>query len=513
MLKIFNIALLSICTFCSCMEPAMAAKVLGVRTYRAPEYTRLVFDLDAPPQYQLETQSNPHRLVLSLKHSTLVGSLDKLTLANTPITNINSKQADEHDLQVELVLRGGVEPRSFTLSKNDQYGDRLVIDLYDVVAKKGPSSDTDYIDVDAIGTIAASVDKGGKRDIVVAVSAGHGGDDPGAIGYKRLQEKQVTLAISREVAALIDKKPGYKAVLVRDGDYYIGLRQHMKIAHDHNADLFIEIHADAADNKNARGATVYALSERGATSEQARRLADKENSADLIGGVGAGSFDTKDPVLASVLLDFSMKASVSSSLEIGQKLIESLDSVTHLRRRNVEQAAFVVLKSADIPSLLVESGYITNPDDAENLDSPAWRKQFASALVNGITQWFEDRPPHGTLISWRKDHGLDEQDSPGTYTVQSGDSLSQLAKQFQIPLAELKAANNLNSNTVQHGKVLKVPVKTPAKPAFKEHKIARGETLSNIASSYSVSLEVIRATNQLKSDNIRPGQVLKIPAS
>ncbi len=457
-MKAFYLALLWICAFGGSIQPAMAAKVLGVRSYRAPDYTRLVFDLDAPLQYQLENRFDPHRLVISLKQATLVGKLDKLSLTGTPITAINSKKAGEHDLQLELALNGQVEPRSFTLAKNEQYSDRLVIDLYDVVLKPNGTADTDYID--SITAITNSIDKGGKRDIVVAVSAGHGGDDPGAIGFKRLQEKQVTMAISREVAALIDKQPGYSAVLVRDGDYYIGLRQHMKIAHDHHADLFIEIHADAADNKSARGATVYALSTRGATNEQARRLADKENSADLIGGVGSGSYDSNDPVLASVLLDLSMNASVGTSLEIGHTLTKSLDPVARLHSRNVEQAAFVVLKSADIPSLLVESGYITNPEDAQNLDSPAWRKQFAGALVDGITHWFGNSPPHGTLIAWQKDHD-----------------------------------------------------KAPAKPVFKQHKIAHGETLSDIASTYSVSLEVIRTANQLKSDNIKTGQVLKIPAS
>ncbi len=484
MMKIGNLALLWICALCSCMQSAIAAKVLGVRSYRAPEYTRLVFDLDAPLQYQLESRTDPHRLILNLKHAALSGHLDNLTLNNTPITGISSKKENENDLLIEMALHSTVEPRSFTLAKNEQYSDRLVIDLYDIVVKPNGTAETDYID--PISAISASLDKSGKRDIVVAVSAGHGGDDPGAIGVKQLQEKQVTLAIAREVAALIGKLPGYKAVMIRDGDYYVGLRQKVNMAHDQHADLFIEFHADAADNKSAKGATIYALSSRGATSEQARLLADKENRADLIGGVGTGNLKDKDEGLVSVLLDFGMTASVGDSLEIGQKLVNSLDTVTHLRRRNVEQAAFVVLKSANIPSLLVESGYITNAADAENLDSPAWRKKFAAAMVNGITAWFDDRPPRGTLIAWQKDHEND-QSRPGT--------------------------NSVKSNSVPHGQLSKIPVKTIAKPAFKQHKIARGETLSNIASMYAVSLEIIRSTNQLKSDNIRPGQVLKIPAS
>ncbi|MES2606924.1 MAG: LysM peptidoglycan-binding domain-containing protein, partial [Pseudomonadota bacterium] len=297
-----------------------------------------------------------------------------------------------------------------------------------------------------------------------------------------------------------------------EGDYYVPLRQRIEMGHAQNADLYIAIHADAADNKSAKGATIYALSERGATSEQARRLADKENNADLIGGVGSVSLGDKDAVLASVLLDLSMTASVATSLEIGDQLISSLGRVTHMRRDNVEQAAFVELKSADIPSLLVESGYITNGDDADKLDSPKWRKQFAGALVDGITTWFQQRPPRGTLISWQQDHGVTPA-NPGTYTVQRGDALSLLAERFNVSMAELKEANNLRSNLVQVGQVLRIPGAAATAASFKEHTIARGETLSQIATSYEVSLESIRATNQLKSDTIRPGQVLRIPAS
>ena len=314
-------------------------------------------------------------------------------------------------------------------------------------------------------------------------------------------------------AAQLNKIEGYKAVLIRDGDYYVGLRQRIEQGHDANADLYLAIHADAADNKNATGATVYALSDRGATSEQARRLADKENNADLIGGVGSVSLTDKDAMLASVLLDLSMTASVATSLDIGNELINSLGAVTRLRRRNVEQAAFVELKSADIPSLLIESGYITNSDDARQLDSSAWRKQFAGALTNGITRWFHKRPPRGTLIAWNQQHGATTAAGPSTYTVRRGDSLSMVAQRFKVTMAELKDANNIKRDSIQVGQIPKIPAVAAAKAAFKEHTIAHGETLSQIAISYAIPLDVIRATNELKSDTIRPGQVLKIPAS
>ena len=514
----FLLALLALGALASSVQ---AANILGVRSYRAPDYTRLVFDLDGPLQYELLKQDSSQQLVLNLKQSRYSGDFANLNLANTPVAGIGSTALNGSDLQITVDLRSKVDPRSFTLGKNEQYGDRLVVDLYDVIAAAtvtesrtnnaapaAAKADTS----DPIAAISASLDKGGKRDIIVAISAGHGGDDPGAIGVHKLQEKQVTLAISREVASLLNNVPGYKAVLIREGDYYVPLRQRIEMGHAQNADLYIAIHADAADNKAAKGATVYALSERGATSEQARRLADKENNADLIGGVGSVSLGDKDAVLASVLLDLSMTASVATSLEIGNQMIASLGKVTHMRRDNVEQAAFVELKSADIPSLLVESGYITNADDAEKLDSAAWRKQFAGALVDGVLSWFAQRPPRGTLIAWQQDNGA-VPSNPGTYTVRSGDGLSMIAERFHVSMADLKEANHLKKNSIQVGQVLKIPGSAPAAPSFKEHTIANGETLSQIATSYSVSLDSIRTTNQLKSDTIRPGQVLKIPAS
>src|SRR5690606_30293487 len=342
-------------------------------------------------------------------------------------------------------------------------------------------------------------------------SAGHGGDDPGAIGVNRLMEKHVVLALAREVRDRIDALPGFRAVMIRDGDYYVGLREQVEIAHRHNADLFIAIHADAHTNSNAQGSTVYALSRNGATSEQARRLAEKENGADLIGGVGSVSLSDKDEVLASVLIDLSMTATVATSLDVGQRIINSLATTIPMRRKNVEQAAFVVLKSADIPSLLIESGYVTNPRDARNLDSAAWRRSFADALVSGITDWFHERPPRGSWVAWQKENGGL---TPAAYTVRSGDTLSEIAARFGVSMATLRSHNDLKSDTIRIGQVLKLPgAGSMAGPAFVEHKISRGETLSQIAVSYAVPLEEIRRANQLKSDTIRVGQVIKIPTT
>ena len=369
---------------------AQAAIVENVRTYRAPDHTRLVFDLSEPVRHQVFSLENPDRIVIDLSDSELRGDLESLDLSDTPVISIRSARRNNTDVRVVLDLRARVQPRSFVLSDNQQYGDRLVVDLYDPKPKVS-ASDSSLVN--------------GKRDIVVAISAGHGGEDPGAIGVNHLQEQKVVLAIAREIQSVLEQTPGYRPVMIRDGDYYVNLRKRTSIAHDNSADLFIAIHADAFSSSRAEGATVYALSQRGATSEQARRLAEKENGADLIGGVGSVSLNDKDEVLASVLLDLSMTASIASSLEVGDRIISSLDNVTNMRRSNVEQAAFVVLKSADIPSLLIEAGYVTNPSDARNLNSPAHQKKFAQAVVNGITTYFYDTPPRGTWVSWYKENG------------------------------------------------------------------------------------------------------------
>lgn len=482
---------------------AQAAIVENVRTYRAPDYTRLVFDLSEQVEHQVFSLDNPNRLVIDLSDATLFADFSELNFNESPITNIRSAVRNDNDTRVVLDLNTSIQARSFLLEENDQYGNRLVIDLYD----NGSSNNREPIITASADDIANS-----KRDIVVAISAGHGGDDPGAIGVDRIQEKRVVLAIARQIETILNQMPGYRPVMVRDGDYYVDLRGRTNIAHQNNADFFIAIHADAFTSSSARGATVYALSQRGATSEQARRMAEKENGADLIGGVGSVSLADKDEVLASVLLDLSMTASIASSLEAGDKIISSLGNVTRMRRTNVEQAAFVVLKQADIPSLLIEAGYITNPTDARNLNSSSYQQQFASAVVSGITSYFYETPPRGTLIAWHKNNG----GGPSSYIVSRGDNLSEIAERFNVSLAALKAANNISGSVIHLGQELIIPnALTPvlASVSFREHVVSSGESLSEIAEDYAIPMQRIRETNQLNNDTIWIGQILRIPAS
>lgn len=483
-----------------------AAVVENVRAYRAPDYTRLVFDLSDSVGHQVFSLENPDRIVVDFTDAELKADFATLDLVNTPVSNIRSAPRNERDYRVVFDLRSKAQPRSFLLEPNEQYGARLVIDFYDqeTVAREPVArrSTDDLAD--------------NRRDIVIAISAGHGGEDPGAIGVGKLQEKKVTLAIAQEIEKRVNATPGYRAVMVRTGDYGMYLTERTRIAHENNADFFIAIHADSFKNSSARGTTIYALSQRGATSEQARLLAEKENAADLIGGVGKVRLDDKDEMLRSVLLDLSMTASIAASLEAGNSIIAALDGTAHLRRTTVEQANFVVLRSADIPSLLVESGYITNATDAKNLASPVWQQRFAGAIVSGITNYFYNTPPRGTWVSWHKENGGSAPSSfVSSYEVRRGDSLSEIAERFNVSLADLKAANNLQSNTIRVGQELSIPngLGNQVVISFVEHTIARGETLSEIAESYRVPLDRIRETNALNSDTIRVGQIIKIPSS
>jgi N-acetylmuramoyl-L-alanine amidase len=486
-----------------------AAVVEAARIEATAEYTRLVFELDAGLEHQIFTLDNPDRIVIDLAGTRLNGNLNALDLNGTPIAKIRSAARNNSDLRVVLDVQGKMQPRSFFKARNAEHGDQLILDLYSANTAAPDAAVAAELPI-ASASVADVVDE--KRDIVVAISAGHGGDDPGAIGVDRLREKNVTLAISRELEAMINAMPGYRAVMIRDGDRYVGLRERTELGHKANADLYLAIHADAHGNKQASGSTIYALSANGATSEQARLLAEKENAADLIGGVGGVSLDDKDEMLRTVLIDFSMNAQIATSLEIGDQVIQALGEVISMRRRNVEQAAFVELKSADIPSLLIEAGYITNARDARNLDSPEWRRNFAGALTEAVTQWFYERPPQGTWVAWQKDHGGI---IPATYTIKRGDSLSEIAERYGVALAALKFANEIsNSDDIRVGQVLTIPgAGATGGGTYREHTIARGETLSQIAESYAVSAARIRETNQLNSDTIRVGQVLKIPTS
>ncbi|WP_339487096.1 N-acetylmuramoyl-L-alanine amidase [Pseudomonas sp. EL_65y_Pfl2_R95] len=445
-------------------EVFAASDVRSVRLWRAPDNTRLVFDLSGPVKHSVFTLAAPDRIVIDISGAKLATSLDKLSLSNTPITGVRSAQRTADDLRVVIDLKEAVTPKSFTLAPNQQYGDRLVVDLYDKGADSTPNLPPTTVTPSAPVPVTPTQAPpkltpvpSGKREIVIAIDAGHGGEDPGALSsVKGRVEKNVTLAIAKELQRQVNAVKGYRGELVRTGDYFIPLRKRTEIARKKGADLFVSIHADAAPSRAAFGASVYALSDRGATSETARWLADSENQSDLIGGAGNVSLDDKDRMLAGVLLDLSMTASLSSSLNVGQKVLSNIGQVTPLHKRRVEQAGFMVLKSPDIPSILVETGFISNNNEANKLVTASHQRSLARSIMTGVKQFFEQNPPPGTYIAWMRDSGKIAQ-GPREHRVSSGDSLALIASRYQVSMASIKSANSMSSNVVKIGQVLKIP--------------------------------------------------------
>ena len=344
------------------------------------------------------------------------------------------------DLRLVFDLVDKVRTAIFILPPNDSTGHRIVIDLFDDAAADASEP---VLTVDSFEA---------RRDIVVAIDPGHGGEDPGASGPGGLREKTVVLDIARRLETQLAGIPGFQPVMTRTGDYYVARKKRRDQARALKADLFVSIHADAFTKPSANGASVYALSLRGATSATAQYLPDSENTSDLIGGVAANE---SDAMLMDVLADLSMTATLDTSLKIGALVLEQLSGVARLHKRQVEQAAFTVLKSADVPSILVETGFISNPQEAERLATPAYQDKLARAIRRGIQSWFARQPPPGTLLAWQREQGGRE------VTIVEGDTLSEIAEQFGVSVASIKETNGLNRDVIFVGQTLVIPEGRP----------------------------------------------------
>lgn len=444
---------------------AAVAKVTNARVWQSPESTRLVFDLSKAVEHKIMMLEKPSRLVLDIKNADKALKFDELDLAGTAIKGIRSARRNTKDLRIVLDLSEQAKTKSFLLKPNDKYGNRLVVDLFSKAKQRSEKQ----------ATVLKSVPTGQKRDIIVVIDPGHGGEDPGAIGPGHTREKDVVLAISKELKRQINAQKGFKAYLTREKDYYIGLRKRTHIARKYNTDLLVSIHADAFIKSQAHGASVFALSNRGASSETARWLAKKENSADLIGGVGGVSLEDKDDVLASVLLDLSSTASLKASLGVGGQVLRSMGGVARLHKSSVQQAGFVVLKSPDIPSILIETGFISNPKESKRLKSSSYQRKMAKAINKGIISYFNESPPPGTLVAWNK----------------------QKSRVATVKSSSHSNVKNAVANTSFHRKYV----------------VKKGDTLSHIAMRNDVSLRELRRLNRLRSDNVWIGQRLTVPSS
>ncbi len=415
-------------------------KVDSLRYWTAPDHTRMVFDVSKTPAHQVFLLERPARLVIDLNNAKLQMPLRQPPSSHPLFSRVRSATRNKTDLRVVVDLKTAVSPKSFVLKPSQKYGHRLVVDLF---AEKN----TVKVKSRAKKTIITKTVKNKARDIIVAVDAGHGGEDPGAHGRHGTQEKIVVLAIAKKLAALINKQPGMKAVMVRKGDYYIKLRKRMQIARKAKADLFVSIHADAFKNAKVKGASVFTLSRRGASSEAARWLANHENAADLVGGV---SLDEMDDTLASVLLDLSQTATKEASRNVGGKVLKHLKPIGHLHKDTVQKAGFMVLKSPDIPSILVETAFISNPDEERKLRSSRHQQLMARSIFKGILSYFKEYAPADTLMA-----SLSNKQSK--HVISRGETLSGIALQYGVSMKAIKAANALAGSTIRIGQVLKIP--------------------------------------------------------
>jgi len=373
----------------------VAAEIREVRIASTETGTRVVLDLSAPAKHKAFLLDSPHRVVVDLSKSSL---LSKLPDAEGVVTSMRSGELPHSGLRLVFEVSGPVTLQTSAAMPSGDAGHRLILDIAGPaasgVAKTVAVTPTVPAAPVAIRPAHAPSDSG--RDIVIAIDAGHGGVDPGASGKRGTREKNVVLEIAKALAARINAEPGMKAVLTRDGDYFISLKERTLRARRAKADLFVSIHADAIANPDVSGSSVYVLSDRGASSEAARWLAERENAADLKGGI---KLDDKDAVLANVLLDLSQTASISASMVAAENILKSLDRIGEVRKPRVQQAGFVVLKSPDIPSMLVETAFISNREDERKLSLPAHRARLANAIFAGIEQYFQGNAPDGTRLA------------------------------------------------------------------------------------------------------------------
>ena len=482
-----------VCGVLTCAAGAWAASnpasstVKAVRIWGGPDSTRVIFELSAPVDYRLFQLGKPDRVVLDLDNGTFgkgVGAKPgKGVVKDMRIGHFQGKA------RIVLDLDGPAHPKSFLLTPAGQYGYRLVVDL------GTPSDKPSRI----VRTIDDDLAHGKPRPVVIAVDAGHGGDDPGARGQGGTLEKNVTLEVAKDLAKLIDAQPGMHAVLTRKGDYFVPLEKRFQIAREHKADLFVSIHANSCpDYCDASGASVWVLSTHGKQSEAGRWLAKSENASDLIGGV---SLDDKSHMLASVLLDLSQGASMHAAHEVGGDVLAALGKIGPLYRNTVQGANFVVLRSPDVPSILVETAFISNRSDERRLDSGKDRQQLAGAILAGVRQYFETTPPPGTLFAEQRNERLHLTVAATTEVAASGRTATD-AKAASPDAPALVASAKKGARVADDFQDL--------------HKVARGETLSGIAQQYGVSMNALRSANASKiqtGGGIQAGQVLLIPNS
>jgi N-acetylmuramoyl-L-alanine amidase len=424
---------------------ADTARLDGVRISSTAERTRVVVDLDRPAQHKLFTLNNPSRVVVDVPAARFRPGT-RIPDGKGAVANIRAANRENGMARLVLDMRQAAQPNSFLLAPGNGQGHRLVIDLM----AGGAPANVAPAAAEAPAAVKRAPEFAGERDLIIAIDPGHGGKDPGARGKGGLREKDAVLEIGRRLARIVDEEPGMQSFMTRKDDQFLHLRERIKRARNAGADLFISIHADAFSDRRVRGSTVYVLSDKGATDEAAALLAKRENDADLVGGVPIAD---KDDVLAGVLVDLSQSASLEASIEVGDLLIDELQRIGKVRKGRVQQAGFRVLKAPDIPSLLVETAFISNPQDENNLRSVQYQQRLAQAMHNSIKQYFYANPPPGTLVAKLQRDRTEMR----RYVIRSGDTLSEIAARYNVSVSRIRSANQLRDTRIRVGQVLQIP--------------------------------------------------------
>ncbi|WP_159657723.1 LysM peptidoglycan-binding domain-containing protein [Vibrio atypicus] len=542
----------------------------GVRVWPSPDETRVVIDLKSEADFSYFTLSSPERLVVDLKQTTLSTKLP-ITVSESPVLKKIRKSSPPNKSTYRLVLelKKKVTPQIFKLAPTPggQYGHRLVIDMpHGASTSAQPATKPSTSTTSSVSRDASQL--AGSADIVVAIDAGHGGEDPGSIGPTRKYEKHATLAISKKIADQINAVPGMKAVLTRRSDYYVNLNKRSEIARKNKAHLLVSIHADAFHSPKPRGGSVFVLNTRRANTEIARWVENHEEQSQLLGGAGQVlAKNNNDKNVSQTLLDLQFSHSQKEGYKVATKILREMSRVgVRLHKKEPVNASLAVLKSPDIPSVLVETGFISNPTEEKLLFQRSHQDKLARALAKAIVQYFEANPPEGTLFANRGKtvkHKVSRGESlsliakkygtttkaimqtnklkssnikvgqmltiPGgstkvsvpvvanpvetktvTHVVQRGDYLGKIAARYKVSVADIKRENKLKSDTLKLGQKLKITVSMKDQP-LRKHKVARGEFLGKIASKYGVSVSSLRKANNLRSDELAIGQVLIIP--
>jgi N-acetylmuramoyl-L-alanine amidase len=446
--------------FCISLSAAKAAELKAISVGHQAHSTSLDFTLKGPFTHRLFVLKNPDRVVVDLMGTQLQTNLNQVAINNPLIKHIRSGKPDANTLRLVFevqqpvqvsstlwkehgafkgirvnLVAGAARPSAVLLKpkaiNNPQPLPKLQVQL--PVKKVSVAYSAPVVAHKTPIKVPHSPSRS-LRDVVVVLDAGHGGKDPGAKGPSRSREKDVVLAITLKLKRLIDRQRGMHAVLTRSGDYYVGLRERLEIARKYNGDIFVSIHADAFNNPHSNGASVFALSQSGATSEAARWIAEKENYSEL-GGVNLGDLDDQNGVVRSVLIDLSQTSTINSSVQMGSRVLRQFNSFTSLHNSKVEQARFMVLKSPDIPSILVETGFISNPREERNLTSYAYQMRLSRAIFEGIKGYFWESPPHGTRI--------EAMTASRFHLVKAGESLPSIARQYHVTVGAIKEMNSL----------------------------------------------------------------------